>query len=58
MYILKINNSFIKLQSDEILITKDISKATQFELIGDAMKIAVKIDFDLDCAGLVKVIKI
>ena len=58
MYILKINNSFIKLQSDEILITKDISKATQFELIGNAMKIAVKIDFDLDCAGLVKAIKI
>lgn len=57
-YILSINpKAFIRLESEEIIISPNLKRATIFDKIGDAMKEASKINGDFE-ATIVKVIKL
>ena len=41
MYILQISNkAFIQVRPDEVVITSDYEKATKYNTIGEAMKVA------------------
>ena len=59
MYILKISpKAFVRQGQDgEIIIVSNSDRATVFEKIGDAMRVAVQLNEDLD-TDLVKVISI
>ena len=59
MYILKISpKAFVKQGQDgEIIIVSNSDRATLFEKMGDAMRVAVQLNEDLDI-DLVKVISI
>ena len=59
MYILKISpKAFVKQGQDgEIIIVSNSDRATLFEKMGDAMRVAVQLNEDLD-TDLVKVISI
>ena len=56
MYILKISSkAFIRLeQNGDVTIVSNINRATTFSKMGDAMRVAVQINNDLD-TDLVKV---
>lgn len=56
MYILKISpKAFVKQGQDgEVIIVSDSKRATLFERMGDAMRVAVQLNEDLD-TDLVKV---
>lgn len=56
MYILKISSkAFIRLeQNGDVTIVSNINRATAFNKMGDAMRVAVQINNDLD-TDLVKV---
>lgn len=59
MYILKISpKAFVRQGQDgEIIIVSNSDRATVFEKMGDAMRVAVQLNEDLD-TDLVKVISI
>lgn len=59
MYILKISpKAFVKQGQDgEIIIVSNSDRATVFEKMGDAMRVAVQLNEDLD-TDLVKVISL
>ena len=59
MYILKISpKAFVKQGQDgEIIIVSNSDRATLFEKMGDAMRVAVQLNEDLD-TDLVKVISL
>lgn len=59
MYILKISpKAFVKQGQDgEVIIVSDSKRATLFERMGDAMRVAIQLNEDLD-TDLVKVISI
>lgn len=58
MYTLTINNkAYILIKDDELVITSDYSKASYFNIIGDAMKAAVEVNKQLG-TNLVKVIPV
>ena len=45
MYILRISNkAFIQVRPDEVAITSDYEKATKYNTIGEAMKIASELN--------------
>ena len=45
MYILQIGNeAFIQVKPDEIVITSDYEKATKYNTIGEAMRVASKLN--------------
>lgn len=49
MYILQINNkAFIQVKPDEIIITSDCEKATKYNTIGEAMRIASELNNDFE----------
>ena len=45
MYILRISNkAFIQVKPDEVVITSDYEKATKYNTIGEAMRVASKLN--------------
>ena len=49
MYILRISNkAFIQVRPDEVAITSDYEKATKYNTIGEAMKIASELNNDFE----------
>lgn len=45
MYILQISNkAFIQVRPDEVVITSDYEKATKYNTIGEAMRVASKLN--------------
>ena len=45
MYILRISNkAFIQVKPDEVAITSDYEKATKYNTIGEAMRVASKLN--------------
>ena len=45
MYILQISNkAFIQVKPDEVVITSDYEKATKYNTIGEAMRVASKLN--------------
>ena len=45
MYILQISNkAFIQVRHDEVIITSDYEKATKYNTIGEAMRVASKLN--------------
>ena len=57
MYILQIGNGvFIQVKTDEVVITSDYEKATKYNTIGEAMKVASELN-ELINTSIIKVIK-
>ena len=57
MYILQINSkAFIQVKPDEVVITSDYEKATRYNTIGEAMKVASELN-ELINTSIIKVIK-
>ena len=57
MYILQISNkAFIQVKSDEIITTSDCKKATKYNTIGEAMKVASELN-ELINNSIIRVIK-
>lgn len=57
MYILRISNkAFIQVKPDEVVITSDYEKATKYNTIGEAMKVASELN-ELINNSIIKVIK-
>ena len=49
MYILRISNKvFIQVKPDEVSITSDYEKATKYNTIGEAMRIASELNSDFE----------
>ena len=49
MYILQIGNeAFIQVKPDEIVITSDYEKATKYNTIGEAMRVASELNNDFE----------
>lgn len=49
MYILRISNkAFIQVKPDEVVITSDYEKATKYNTIGEAMRIASGLNNDFE----------
>jgi hypothetical protein len=44
MYILKINQKAFVIKNDEIIITSDYTKASRYETIGEAMRMAASVN--------------
>ena len=45
MYILRISSkAFIQVKPDEVVITSDYEKATKYNTIGEAMKVALELN--------------
>lgn len=57
MYILQISSkAFIQVKPDEVVITSDYEKATRYNTIGEAMKVASELN-ELINTSIIKVIK-
>ena len=57
MYILRISSkAFIKVKPDEVVITSDYEKATKYNTIGEAMKVASELN-ELINNSIIRVIK-
>lgn len=57
MYILRISNKvFIQVRPDEVVITSDYEKATRYNTIGEAMKVASELN-ELINSSIIRVIK-
>ena len=57
MYILRISSkAFIRVKPDEVVITSDYEKATRYNTIGEAMKVASELN-ELINTSIIKVIK-
>lgn len=57
MYILQISNkAFIQVRPDEVVITSDYEKATRYNTIGEAMKVASELN-ELINNSIIRVIK-
>ena len=57
MYILQISNkAFIQVRPDEVVITSDYEKATKYNTIGEAMKVASELN-ELINNSIIRVIK-
>ena len=57
MYILQISNkAFIQVKPDEVVITSDYEKATKYNTIGEAMKVASELN-ELINNSIIRVIK-
>ena len=57
MYILQIGNkAFIQVRPDEVVITSDYEKATRYNTIGEAMKVASELN-ELINNSIIRVIK-
>ena len=57
MYILQIGNkAFIQIRPDEVVITQDYEKATKYNTIGEAMKVASELN-ELINNSIIRVIK-
>ena len=49
MYILQIGNGvFIQVKPDEVVITSDYEKATKYNTIGEAMRVASELNNDFE----------
>lgn len=49
MYILRISNkAFVQVKPDEVVITSDYEKATKYNTIGEAMRIASELNNDFE----------
>ena len=49
MYILQIGNkAFIQVKPDEVVITSDYEKATKYNTIGEAMRVACELNSDFE----------
>lgn len=58
MYILQISNkTFIQVKSDEVVIISDYEKATKYNTIGEAMRIASELNNDFG-SHIIRVIPI
>ena len=58
MYILRISNkAFIQVKPDEVVITSDYEKATKYNTIGEAMRIASGLNNDFE-SHIIRVIPI
>lgn len=58
MYILKISNkAFIQVKPDEVVIISDYEKATRYNTIGEAMRIASGLNNDFE-SHIIRVIPI
>ena len=58
MYILRISNkAFIQVKPDEVVITSDYEKATKYNTIGEAMKVASGLNNDFE-SHIIRVIPI
>ena len=57
MYILRISSkAFIQVKPDEVVIISDYEKATRYNTIGEAMKVASELN-ELINTSIIKVIK-
>ena len=58
MYILRISNkAFIQVKPDEVVITSDYEKATRYNTIGEAMRIASGLNNDFE-SHIIRVVPI
>ena len=58
MYILRISNkAFIQVKPDEVVITSDYEKATKYDTIGEAMRIASGLNNDFE-SHIIRVVPI
>ena len=58
MYILQISNkAFIQVKSDEVVITTNYEKATKYNTIGEAMRIASGLNNDFE-SHIIRVVPI
>lgn len=56
MYILRISNkAFVQVKPDEVVITSDYEKATKYNTIGEAMRVASELNNDFE-SHIIKVI--
>ena len=58
MYLLRISNkAFIQVKPDEVVITSDYEKATKYNTIGEAMRIASGLNNDFE-SHIIRVVPI
>lgn len=58
MYILRISNkAFIQVKPNEVVITSDYEKATKYNTIGEAMRIASELSNDFE-SHIIRVVPI